>query len=81
MTAEIQTVNTTPEGLDALADELAAELGINRDALRAKLAEFEDVCWDPEHNVPVRIVRHEVIGDWQRVEIRPFLRLIPDKAP
>lgn len=76
----IPTMDTTASGLDRLADDLAAEWQLSaegRDRLRAKLADFEDVRFDPEHGVPVKLCRHEVIGDWQRATLRPFLRVVP----
>ena len=72
-----QIADTTPAGLDALADHLAVAWQLSqadRDRLRAKLAALEGVVLHPERNVPVRMVPQETVGDWQRVEFVPWLR-------
>jgi hypothetical protein len=71
------TADTSPAGLDALADHLAVAWQLSqadRDRLRAKLAVLEGVVLHPERNVAVRMVPQETVGDWQRVEFVPWLR-------
>jgi hypothetical protein len=68
MTPE-QTIDTTPAGLDSLADHLAVEWDLSateRVRLRAKLAEIENVVLHPTTGQPARMVQHEQAGDWRR---------------
>lgn len=71
--------DTSPAGLDALADEIAAEWGLTpeaRDTVRAKLADLENVVLHPDRGVPVRMVFHETVGDWTRITLEPWLRAV-----
>lgn len=71
--------DTSPAGLDALADQLAVEWELTRDErdqLRAKLADLENVVLHPDRGIPVRMVSHETAGDWQRVTFEPWVRAV-----